>query len=110
MIEGQVPVRPLSINRAFQGKRFNTKAKKEYETACLAFLGKPERTIKGDVELELVFYLKHPKQSDASNYIKIAEDLLCKARFLKDDRQVVSIIARKEKADEEGWWFRIGEL
>ena len=111
MIEGEVQFKPLSINAGFAGRRFNTPEKEAYETACLLLLPKPPGSpVEGDVELELIFYLKHPKRSDTSNYIKIAEDVLVKKGYIRDDRQVISLIARKEQSDEEGWRFRISTL
>ena len=73
-------------------------------------LQKPQDALRGDLELELVFYLVHPKRSDVDNLVKIQQDLLQKRGFFKNDNQIVSLIARKEQADEEGWRFRISTL
>ena len=111
MIEGFVPIRAISQNIAFQGRRFNTPTKRKYEEAVLLSLGKPTMPpLTGELELELIFYLKSIKRSDLDNFIKISQDLLQKRGFFKNDNQIISLIARKEQADEEGWRFRISEL
>lgn len=110
MIEGEVQIKPLSSNRAWQGRRFSTPEKKRYEEAVLLSLQKPQDALQGDLELELVFYLKHPKMSDVDNLIKVNLDCLVKKGYLKDDRQVVSLLARKERSAQEGWRFRLVTL
>ena len=77
----------------------------------MLLLPKPtDAPLEGELELELCFYLKHPKRSDVDNLIKVNQDLLQKRGYLKNDAQIISLIARKEQADIEGWRFRISSL
>ena len=110
MIEGEVKIAPISLNSAYRGRRFNTPEKIVYERAVLLSLQKPKIALLGDLELELVLFLKHPKRNDLDNLCKIQIDLLQKRGFFKNDNQVVSLIARKEQADVEGWKFSISEV
>lgn len=108
MIEGFVPIRPMSVNTAWQGRRFSTPEKKAYEQAVLLSLQAPKTAINtGDIELELVFYLVHPRRSDLDNFVKISQDILQKRGYFRNDNQIVSLIARKEQSDKEGWKFTI---
>ena len=51
-------IKPLSINKAFQGRRFRTKDYKDYLDS-LHLLGGKFDTIKGDVAVTIEWYLKN---------------------------------------------------
>lgn len=110
MIEQTVNIRPISVNECWQGRRFKTKLYADYERSVLLLLPKPERIYEGNLEVEIVFYFKHPKKRDVDNGVKPALDLLQKRGYFKNDNQIVSLIARKEQSDEEGWRFRICKI
>ena len=59
---------------------------------------------------DVIFYFKYTKKRDVDNGVKPALDLLQKRGYFKNDNQIVSLIARKEQADVEGWRFRVFEL
>ena len=103
-----IKVKPLSVNRVWQGRRFKTPLYKQYEKDCSWFL--KGKKIDGDVEIHFKFYIKHEKTSDLDNFIKPLLDLIVKAGLIDDDRFVKKIIAQKFKSDEEYIKVFIGKL
>lgn len=99
-----VPIAPLSINKAFCGRRFLTKEAKKYISDVLLLL--PNRTglkfgKEDKLRLTLHFGFSNTN-SDVSNAIKIFEDCLMKKIGTINDRQiyelhVLKIITEKKK-------------
>lgn len=93
-----VNIKPLSINKAFQGRRFKTKEYKEYEKEFLVLL--PERKkMEGKVGINLTFFLHHPQQSDVDNFLKLILDILQKKEYIKNDNNVYYLQAQKLKIE-----------
>lgn len=84
-IEVEIEIKPLSINKAFQGRRFKTTECKKYEQEFLFLLPKKEK-ITGKVGIILTFFLHHPLMSDMDNYLKLILDMLKKGEYIQDDR------------------------
>lgn len=89
-----VQIKPLSINKAFQGRRFKTVEHKAYEQELLLKL--PYHKIKDNTP----FFLKveaglSSKNSDLSNVLKLLEDILCK-KYNIDDRFTYKIYMEKK--------------
>lgn len=95
-----VKVKPISINKAFQGRRFKTSECKEFEEE-LSYLLPKARLIKGEVEIRLTFFLKNYKRTDISNLVKILEDILVKKGFIEDDRKVKRMTLEKIQYKED---------
>lgn len=95
----RVEVKPLSVNAVWQGRRFKTKAYKQYEQDCGWFLKAP--MIKGEVEVYYKFYIKNYAMSDVDNFIKPLQDILVKNGLIEDDRKIVKVTAEKIKSVEE---------
>ncbi len=93
-IELKIPVKPLSINAAFQGRRFKTKKCKEYEKEIMKNLPVNKR-IEGYISISYVFYLRYFKTTDADNLIKVLQDCLVKKGIIEDDRKIVCYIIYK---------------
>ena len=104
MIQKTFRISPLSVNKAYQGRRFKTKDCKDYERDLHAIGGNFE-TIRGDVELIIELYLKNDKMRDIDNVAKILMDYLTKAGAYEDDRKVRELHIYKYHADED--YFRI---
>lgn len=93
MVEQNTPIKPLSVNRAWQGKRFKTKEYLQYEKHVLLLL--PKLIIpKGKLLLEISFGVSN-KASDIDNPIKPFLDILQK-KYNFDDKQVYKLIVNKE--------------
>ena len=93
-------IKPISVNAAFQGRRFKTKECKAYEDALWLLLPSPNQKIEGDVKMSMHFYLapRHYALTDISNLVKITEDILVKKGFIEDDRKVIELNLKKFKA------------
>ena len=104
-----VDLPPLSINKAWQGRRYKTKEYVNWLKDGLLLL--PKRAmITEPVEVCLTFYMRHVNQADVDNPVKTCLDLMVKRGYLKDDVQVQSLHVYKEKAETEGIKIEIREL
>lgn len=86
-------IKPLSVNEAFQGRRFKTDKYKQYEKLCLLTL-KPFTIPEGDLEIHFTFGFSS-KLSDVDNPIKPILDILQKKYGFNDSR-VFKITSEKE--------------
>ena len=95
-----MPLKPLSINVAFQGRRFKTKVYKDFENDFF-LLAPKKKMIKGDIEIEYKFYLKNCKMSDYDNQIKCCQDLIVKCGWIEDDRKIYKATIYKIPSNED---------
>jgi len=95
-----IPIKPISTNKLFQGRRFKTKEYDKFLEAALYFAPKATM-IKGPVKLRVNFYVKRVETSDLDNFLKGTLDLITKAGYIEDDRFIYHLIARKFKSDYE---------
>lgn len=99
MIKIEIPVKPLSNNRMWQGKRFKTKDYKQYEYDCMWFMG--AKKITGEVEIHYKFFIKNYALSDVDNFLKPIQDIMVKSGIIEDDRKIKRIVAEKFKSDDD---------
>ena len=101
MIQQRLDIKPLSINEAFQGKRFKTCKCKSYETSVNLML-KKGRIEKGEM-LRVEFHFGFSsKASDLDNPVKILIDIFQK-KYGFNDNQIYEMNIRKnevKKGDE----------
>ncbi|NCC70881.1 RusA family crossover junction endodeoxyribonuclease [bacterium] len=101
-------IKPLSVNKAWQGKRFKTKDYKVYEQELLLIL--PKYNIpKGN--LEIIYEVGYSnKLSDIDNFVKPFQDILQK-KYNFDDNRIYKMIVEKKivKKGEEYIKFEINE-
>ncbi len=90
----KVQVKPLTVNRAWQGRRFKTKAYKQYEKDVLTLL-RPMTVPDGDLGLWLIFGLSN-MQSDVDNPVKPFVDILQK-KYGFNDRRIFKMVIEKVK-------------
>ena len=104
----RLDIKPLSVNQAWQGKRFKTKAYKTYERDVLMLLGKLE-VPDGNIHIDLTFGFSN-KQSDIDNPVKCFVDILQK-KYGFNDSKIYSARLRKVdvKKGEEFIEFDIRE-
>lgn len=100
----EIDIKPISINAAFQGRRFKTAECKRFERDFALLLphisdadGK-EYQFKGEIIVSIHFYLVNYASTDVSNLVKILEDMLVKKGIIEDDRKVVELHLKKTKA------------
>ena len=97
-------IKPLSVNQAWQGQRFKTKAYKAYEQELLYTL--PPRTLpKPPYSINFEFGFSNPK-SDWDNPVKILQDILQK-KYNFNDSDIVEAAVKKVKVKKGGEFFRI---
>ena len=88
-----IPIKALSINEAFTGRRFKTDKYKIYQKFVLAYLPKMNLG-KAPYELNIEFGLSN-KMNDIDNGVKSFTDCLVKKYDGFDDRDVYSLIVKK---------------
>ena len=89
----KIKIKPLSVNRAWQGKRFRTPEYKAYQQE-LSLKLKPMDIPEGELCIALSFGFSS-KLSDIDNPIKNFVDCLCK-KYGFDDRRIYRLVVVKE--------------
>jgi Holliday junction resolvase RusA-like endonuclease len=93
MIEFRINEKPLSVNEAWQGKRFKTQAYKDYEKSILIQM--PKKSIDKKAMLRIDFFFGFSNvASDLDNPVKLLLDI-CQKKYGFDDRQVFEMNIRK---------------
>ena len=94
-----MPIKPLSVNQAWQGRRFKTDAYKRYERDVLMLL-KPMSVPEGDLSLSLVFGFSS-KLADFDNPVKPFVDCLQK-KYQFNDRAIKRALINIEAVEKGG--------
>jgi len=92
-----IPIKPLSVNNCWQGKRFKTPEYGRYETAVLLMLPKitiPTSPLKICLEFGMSNVL-----SDWDNPVKPFQDILQK-KYGFDDRDIIEAHVKKVKVSK----------
>ena len=90
-----LPVKPLSVNAAWQGRRFKTKAYKQYCQEIAVHLPKNVVKIGGLVDVKYRFFLRNWKLTDGDNLVKCLQDILVSNGFIDDDRYIMRFTVEK---------------
>lgn len=97
-------IKPLSVNNAFQGRRFKTNAYKAYEQELLYTL--PAKTLpKPPFSIEFEFGFSNPK-ADWDNPVKVLQDVLQK-KYNFNDADIFEAAVRKVKVKKGQEFFRV---
>ena len=103
-----IKIKPLSVNQAWQGKRYKTVQYKDYEYLLLALLPKMEIP-EGALKIDLVFGFSNPN-SDWDNPIKPFVDILQKKYGFNDSRILEAHVKKvKVKKGDDYVRFKISE-
>jgi len=89
----KINIKPLSINTAFQGKRFKTHAYKAYEKEVMLKL-KPMEIPDGDLEIAMQLGFSN-KLSDIDNPVKPFIDILQKYYGFNDSRVYALVLMKR---------------
>lgn len=93
MISFKLNQKPLSINEAWQGKRFKTPAYKRYENAMILLM--PKGKVEPDQMLRVEFFFGFSnKASDLDNPVKLLMDIAQK-KYGFNDKMVFELNVRK---------------
>lgn len=104
----KIKIKPLSVNGAWQGRRFKTPEYEAYEQECLYKL--PKLIVPSDKHLSLCMKVGLSNvQSDLSNSLKCFEDILQK-KYDFNDRNIYKIIMLRDVVEKGGEYidFNIG--
>ena len=93
MISFKLNEKPLSINEAWQGKRFKTPAYKAYEEDILLQMPKGKIDVEQMLRIEFFFGFSN-KASDLDNPVKLLLDLAQK-KYGFNDKNVFELNVRK---------------
>ena len=98
----ELPIKPLSVNKAWCGRRFKTKEYKDYELEVGLLLNQINiQTIYRYVRVEYTFYLINWKRADVDNGCKLLTDILVKHKVIEDDRFIMEMRARKIPSNKD---------
>ena len=106
----RVNLKPCSVNRAWQGRRFKTNDYKDFEKGMLLLIKNTPLMAQKDYGIYLKFHLKNVVASDLSNFIKTTEDIIVKAGIVKDDRYCWRMLVDKFRSESDYLEFDIIEL
>ena len=96
-------IKPLSVNLAWQGKRFKTPAYKEYEKKVLSML--PNIEIKEFKQLKITYGFSN-MMSDIDNPTKLVLDIMQK-KYGVNDRDLIYLVLHKEKVSKGSEFIEI---
>ncbi len=100
-MEFKLDIKALSVNDAWQGRRFKTPDYKRYENDVALLLRGVQRAPEGKLQATYRFYMKNHKVADNDNPVKPLQDILVKCGVLKDDRYIYRTIIEKVPSDHE---------
>lgn len=100
-------IKPLSVNQAWQGRRFKTKEYKAFERAVLLMLPRKLDIPEGEIKLCLEFGFSN-SNSDIDNPVKMFIDCLQK-KYKFNDKRITELNIKKRpvKKGAEYIYFRI---
>lgn len=108
----KINIKPLSVNKAWQGKRYKTKSYEAFEKKMLFKLPSLKQKFKSDDMLRIEFVFGFSSiASDIDNPIKQTMDILCK-KYGFDDKQVWELEVKKKivKKGQEFIYFHINTV
>ncbi len=89
----KIPIKPLSVNEAWQGKRYKTNEYKKYEKAVLILLPKSVKIGKSKLGIDIEYGFSNPL-SDVDNPTKLLLDIMQK-KYKFNDSQIYELTLRK---------------
>ena len=99
-------IKPLSVNEAWQGKRYKTPKYKAYEQELMLRLP-PSIDIPKEGDLEIYFEFGIISTADYDNPIKPLQDILQK-KYLFDDRRIIKATVIKRVIKKGEGYFKFG--
>jgi len=98
-----IKTRPLSVNEAWQGRRYKSPEYEAYESEVGYLLPKHTRPapIEGKLEVRYRFHFKNHKARDWDNPVKPLQDVLVKLGIILDDRYIYRATVEKIPSSED---------
>ncbi len=97
----KIDIKALSVNDAWQGRRFKTPDYKRYENDVALLLRGVQRAPEGKLQVTYRFFMKNHKMADNDNPVKPLQDILVKCGVLKDDRYIYRTIIEKVPSERD---------
>jgi len=98
-------IKPLSVNRAWGGRRFKSEAYQDYEMELSLALKKFNSfkmpLDKTELEVTYKFYLVNYSMTDTGNLEKQLTDILVQNQFINDDRYIKRLVLEKYKSKKD---------
>lgn len=95
-----LPVKALSINAAYRGRRFNTAEKTQYDRTLALIL--PKRQVAGKYfRIDYQFHLVNFAATDQQNLLKCLTDAIVRKGIIPDDRYIIDERIRKYKSERD---------
>jgi Holliday junction resolvase RusA-like endonuclease len=104
----ELKIKPLSVNEAFQGRRFKTNKYKKYESDLLLILPNRKNPMPDMIAIDLHFGFKN-SLSDLDNPVKPLLDILQK-KYGFDDKDIWELNIRKTTSKQPFILITIREL
>lgn len=102
MVRQKIEIKPLSVNVAWQGRRFKTQQYKGYEKVVLLMMRK-NRLPDPPYHVEIEYGFSN-KASDIDNPTKLILDILQK-KFKFNDAQIYKLVLTKKIVKKGGEYF-----
>lgn len=88
-----IPIKPLSVNQAWQGRRFKTDAYKSYARSVHIMLPKGIKIPDGKLQVTFRFYVSNVR-ADYDNPVKPLQDIIFKHYGVDDSRIFRGIVEK----------------
>lgn len=105
--------KPLSVNEAWQGRRFKTPKYRQFTQDIEYSLLSQKNEImpvSGNLEVICNWYLINNKKTDVDNLLKPLLDSLVENEIIKDDRFIQKLIVTKHKSKTNHFDVEIKEI
>ena len=89
-----IKVKPLSVNRAYKGKKYATQAHKDYKEFILLSLPNEKLILTPPFKIKYHFGFSSTK-ADVDNPVKVLQDIICE-KYGFDDRHIWEINVKKK--------------
>lgn len=104
-MEIKLDVKPLSVNQCWQGRRYKTKAYKQYEKALLMLLPENDLSHLESIKIDIEFGFSN-KTSDIDNPLKPILDIMQK-KYGFNDRDVYELNVKKSLTNKKEEFIKI---
>lgn len=97
----KIPIKPISINECWQGRRFKTNRYNNWRINFSCLLNGQKKYLSKNLKVKIFLYLKSITRSDIDNFLKPIIDSLVKDKIIVDDRFIQELEVKKIKSIQE---------
>ena len=108
-MKATIPLKPLSLNNCYRGRRFSTRQKKQYDRDLQILL--PKVRVDGPLyTVTFRFFLQRPFAGDLDNLCKNLLDNIVDRGIITSDKKVVEIHLYKYRASKDSIEVQVESL